>query len=112
MSAPLLATQAQSNPNPFMNTWSGPYGGVPAFDQYHLTGLQPAIEAAIQDKLTEITKIADNPQPATFTNTIVALEKAGKKLSQIRAVFDIYSSNMSRCLPVLQPYTMTLIRKN
>jgi len=95
MSAPLLATQAQSNPNPFMNTWSGPYGGVPAFDQYHLTGLQPAIEAAIQDKLTEITKIADNPQPATFTNTIVALEKAGKKLSQIRAVFDIYSSNMS-----------------
>ncbi len=95
MSAPLLALDAQNNPNPFLKNWSGPYGGVPAFAEYKLKDLKPAIEAAIAEKLAEINAIANNPKPATFDNTIVALEKAGKKLSQIRAVFDIYGSNLS-----------------
>jgi peptidyl-dipeptidase Dcp len=95
MSAPLLTVNAQTNSNAFLNNWSGPYGGVPAFTAYNLKDLKPAIEMAIEVKLAEINKIAVNPKPASFINTIVALEKAGKKLSQIRAVFDIYSSNMS-----------------
>ena len=95
MSAPLLALDAQNNPNPFLKNWSGPYGGVPAFAAYKLKDLKPAIEAAIAEKLNELNAIANNPKPATFDNTIVALEKAGKKLSQIRAVFDIYGSNLS-----------------
>ncbi|TBX70981.1 M3 family peptidase [Flavobacterium silvisoli] len=95
MSAPFLALDAQNNPNPFLKNWSGPYGGVPAFAEYKLKDLKPAIEAAIAEKLAEINAIANNPKPATFDNTIVALEKAGKKLSQIRAVFDIYGSNLS-----------------
>jgi peptidyl-dipeptidase Dcp len=95
MSAPLMAVTAQNHQNAFLNNWSGPYGGVPAFADYNLQELKPAIEAAIQEKLNEINAIASNPKPATFQNTIVALEKAGKKLSQIKAVFDIYSSNLS-----------------
>lgn len=95
MSAPLMAVTAQNHQNAFLNNWSGPYGGVPAFADYNLQELKPAIEAAIQEKLNEINSIASNPKPATFENTIVALEKAGKKLSQIKAVFDIYSSNLS-----------------
>jgi len=95
MSAPFLTVSAQNNQNSFLNNWSGPYGGVPAFNEYSLKDLKPAIEIAIRLKLAEINKIALNPKPASFTNTIVALEKAGKNLSQIRAVFDIYSSNIS-----------------
>ncbi len=95
MSAPLLIVDAQTIPNAFLNNWSGQYGGVPAFADYKLNDLKPAIEMAIQEKLSEINKIANNPKPATFDNTIVAMEKAGKKLSQIRAVFDIYGSNLS-----------------
>ena len=95
MSAPLLIVDAQTNPNAFLNNWSGQYGGVPAFADYKLNDLKPAIEMAIQEKLSEINKIANNPKPATFDNTIVAMEKAGKKLSQIKAVFDIYGSNLS-----------------
>jgi peptidyl-dipeptidase Dcp len=95
MSVPLVAVTAQNNPNAFLNDWSGPYGGVPAFANYNLKDLKPAIEAAIQEKLNEINAIASNPKPATFENTIVAMEKTGKKLNQIKAVFDIYSSNLS-----------------
>jgi len=95
MIAPLITSNGQKNPNPFLNNWSGPYGGVPAFKDYKLEDLKPAIEIAIQEKLNEFNAIANSSKPATFTNTIVAMEKAGKKLSQIKAVFDIYSSNMN-----------------
>lgn len=95
MSTPLMAVTAQNHRNAFSNNWSGPYGGVPAFADYNLHELKPAIEAAIQEKLNEINSIANNPKSATFENTVVALEKAGKKLSQIKAVFDIYGSNLS-----------------
>jgi peptidyl-dipeptidase Dcp len=95
MSTTIMAVNAQNHQNAFLNNWSGPYGGVPAFADYSLQDLKPAIEAAIQEKLGEISAIASNPKPATFENTIVALEKTGKKLSQIKAVFDIYGSNLS-----------------
>ena len=95
MSAPILTVTAQKNPNAFLNDWSGSYGGVPAFTAYQLRDLKPAIKAAVQEKLEEYDAIAGNPKPATFENTIVAMEKAGKKLSQVKAVFDIYSSNMN-----------------
>ena len=94
MCVPMLVS-AQTNPNPFLNNWSGPYGGVPAFTSYQLKDLKPAIESAIQEKLQQIDAIASNPKPATFDNTIVAMEKTGTALSQIYAVFGIYSSNMN-----------------
>lgn len=86
---------AQTNPNPFLNDWTGPYGGVPAFTDYRLVDLKPALEVAIQEKLNEINKIANNPKPATFDNTIVAMEKAGKRVNQVSAVYGIYSANMN-----------------
>ncbi len=95
MSVPLVTVNAQTNPNPLLNNWTGPYGGVPAFTEYKLKDFKPAIETAIREKLKEIDKIANNPKPPTFTNTIVAMEKTGKNLSQISTVFGIYGSNMN-----------------
>ena len=95
MIAPTVMVNAQANRNTFLSDWTGPYGGVPAFTDYKLKDLKPALEFAIQEKLNEISKIANNPKPATFTNTIVALEKTGKRFNQISAVFGIYSSNMN-----------------
>ena len=95
MSAPLLVINAQKNPNSFLNNWAGPYGGVPAFKDYKLNELKPAIEFSIQEKLKQVDKIANNPKPATFDNTIVAMEKAGKRLNEVYVIFGIYSSNLS-----------------
>lgn len=95
MSIPIITAEAQENQNPLLKNWTGNYGGVPAFNEYKITDLKPAIKIAIQEKLDEYNTIANNPKPATFENTIVAMEKAGKKLSQAKAVFDIYSSNLN-----------------
>src|SRR6187399_3220263 len=95
MIAPTVMVNAQANRNTFLNGWTGPYGGVPAFTDYKLKDLKPALEFTIQEMLNETSKIANNPKPATFTNTIVALEKTGKRFKQVYAVFGIYSSNMN-----------------
>jgi peptidyl-dipeptidase Dcp len=92
----VLTMNAQNiKDNPLLKDWTGNYGGVPAFNQYKISDLKPALEFAIQEKLNEVNAIANNPKPATFLNTIAALEKVGKKLSRIYAVYGIYSSNMS-----------------
>lgn len=101
MGTTILSANAQTNQNPLVAPWKGPYGGVPAFDQYTLADIKPAVLFGIQEKLNEIDKIANNPKPATFANTIEALERSGKTISRINTVFDIYSSNMNR--PEFEP---------
>jgi peptidyl-dipeptidase Dcp len=96
ISTSLLTANAQSNSdNPILKKWSGLYGGVPAFDEYKISEIKPAIEAAIKEKLEETDAIANNPQAANFENTIASLERSGKALSRVMAVFGIYSSNMN-----------------
>ncbi|WP_439554532.1 M3 family metallopeptidase [Flavobacterium macrobrachii] len=95
MSIPIITAEAQENQNPLLKKWTGNYGGVPAFNEYKITDLKPAIKIAIQEKLDEYNTIANNSKPATFENTIVAMEQAGKKLGRVKAVFDIYSSNLN-----------------
>jgi peptidyl-dipeptidase Dcp len=110
MITPIIAANAQKDPsNPLLKDWTGPYGGVPAFTDYKLKDLKPAIEFAIQEKLDQIDIVANNPKPATFENTIVALERVGKKLNQVYAVFGIYSSNMNS--PEFEPIETEMTQK-
>jgi peptidyl-dipeptidase Dcp len=80
--------------NPLLKKWTGPYGGVPSFDQYKVSDFKPAIEIAIQENLNELEAIANNPEEPSFENTIAALESSGKRIAGIDAVFNIYSSNI------------------
>lgn len=82
------------NINPLLNDWSGPYGGVPSFNEYKVADFKPAIEFAIQEKLNELEAIANNTESPSFDNTIKALELSGKKITRIREVFEIFSSNI------------------
>ncbi len=92
----LLTMNAQNiKNNPLLKDWTGNYGGVPAFNEYKVSDFKPAMEFAMQEKLNEVNAIANNPKPATFQNTIEALEKVGRKLSRIYAVYGIYSSNIN-----------------
>ena len=81
--------------NPLIAEWSGPFGGVPAFDRMELDDLRPALEAGMVRQLAEIDAIATNPEPATFENTIVALERAGADLDRVFIYYGIWSSNLS-----------------
>jgi len=81
--------------NVLLMEWTGPYGGVPAFDRMDLADLKPALEEGMRLELAEIDAIAGNPEPPTFENTIVALEGRGEVLDRVFTYQGIWSSNMS-----------------
>ncbi|GAB3830380.1 M3 family metallopeptidase [Pontibacter rugosus] len=81
--------------NILLAEWTGPYGGVPAFDKMKLEDLKPAVEKGMALNLAEIEAIANNPAAPTFENTIVAMEKAGEELGRAMTYYSIWGSNVS-----------------
>ena len=78
-----------------MEQWTGPFNGVPPFDKVVVADFKPALETAIQESLTEISKIADDNAAPTFENTIAALERTGKTLNRVQSIYSIWSSSMN-----------------
>jgi peptidyl-dipeptidase Dcp len=72
--------------NPLLADWKTPFGIAP-FDAISDEDFAPAFETALSEHLSEIAAIADNPAPATFANTIEAMEGAGVALDQVLSVF-------------------------
>ncbi len=72
--------------NPLLQNWTTPFGLAP-FDQVSDDDFAPALEEALTAHKAEIAAIAGNPAPASFTNTVGALETAGHLLDQVLGVF-------------------------
>ena len=81
--------------NPLLATWEGPYGGIPPFDRVQIPLFKPALEAGMNEQLAEIQKIARDPAPPDFENTIVALERSGRTLNRIGTVYGVWGSTMA-----------------
>ena len=79
--------------------WSGPYG-APPWDALNNDWFVPATKQASDLLLEEIQLIAENPEPPTFENTLVALERAGKPLQRVSALF--FTMVSSRNTPEVQ----------
>jgi peptidyl-dipeptidase Dcp len=86
---------AASEPNLLLAEWVGPYNGLPAFDRMELKDLKPALEIGMERSLAEIDAIATNPEPPTFENTIVEMDRTGRELGRVFTYYGIWSSNMS-----------------
>jgi peptidyl-dipeptidase Dcp len=86
---------AAANGNVLLASWTGPYGGVPAFDKMDVAYLKEALEIGMEKNLAEIDAIAENPDPPTFENTIVAMEDAGRDLDRVSTYRGIWSGNLS-----------------
>ena len=82
----LLKTQPALNLNPFLENYSTPHDTIP-FDKICVEHYLPAFEAAMLQHNLEIEHIINNNEPATFENTIVALEQSGALLSKVSAPF-------------------------
>jgi len=89
------STNVAPDDNPLLAEWTGPYGGVPAFDHMELDALKPALENTMALQLAEIDAIASNPEPPTFENTIVTMERAGREMGRVATYFGIWSANRS-----------------
>ena len=66
---------AMTNGNPLLSN-STLYMQYPPFDAIADDHYKPALEAGMKEQLDEILAIASNPEPPTFENTIVALERS------------------------------------
>ena len=80
--------------NPLLSRWSGPHGGVPPFDKVRVEHFKPALEAAMEEHLAQIDRIAGNPAPPTFDNTLAALERAGRTFDRARRVYSVFSTTL------------------
>lgn len=88
--------------NPFAKPSELPYG-LPPFDRIAEEHYAPAFEAGLAEHAAEIEGIATNPEPATFDNTIVALERSGRLLTRVSSVFfNLTSSDTNPALQDLQ----------
>lgn len=81
--------------NILLQEWTGPYGGVPAFDKMEVADIQSAVEYGMEENLKEIEAIANNEAAPTFENTIEAMEHSGAYLDRVFSYYGILSSNMS-----------------
>ena len=82
---PPLAQFGPSNPFYAASTW--PFE-APPFDKIKDSDYQPALEAGMAQQREEVRAIAENPEPPTFENTLVALEKSGRLFNRVILVFN------------------------
>jgi peptidyl-dipeptidase Dcp len=87
------AVSTMSPDNPFAQPSRLPYQ-LPPFDAIHDSDYRPAFIAGMAAQRAEIARIARNPQPPSFDNTIVALERSGQLLERVATTFfDLTTSN-------------------
>ena len=88
--------------NPFFTKSTLPYNTEP-FDKIKDADYKPAFEEGMKQHLKEIETIANNPAPATFANTYVAMEKSGQLLTRVNNAFNLVSgANTDDSLQQLQ----------
>jgi peptidyl-dipeptidase Dcp len=79
--------------NILLADWTGPYDGVPPWNQVKPELFPQAIQFGIDEQRREVLAIANNPAPPTFQNTIEAMEKTGQRLDRVLSVFGVMTSN-------------------
>ncbi len=75
-----------ANANPLLKP-SDLQFGFPRFDLIKNEHYEPAMEQGMAEQRAEIEAIASNPEPATFENTLVAMERSGQLLDRAARVF-------------------------
>ncbi len=86
MMSSFSACQQAQRVNPLLEESALPFG-APDFSQIEYADYLPAMEAAMAQQRENIQKIVDNPDSATFENTILPFEDSGRMLDRVARVF-------------------------
>ncbi len=81
-----MQTPGAEAQNPFDAISELPYR-LPPFERIENAHYGPAFERGMSEQLAEVEAIATDPEPPTFENTLVALERSGQLLQRVAAVF-------------------------
>jgi peptidyl-dipeptidase Dcp len=77
---------AEASTNPLLSASTLPFQ-APQFDKIKDSDYLPAFEEGMRQHLADVRKIADSSEPATFDNTIVAMERSGETLTRVSRIF-------------------------
>lgn len=91
--------------NPFFHPW-GTYLEIPDFARIKDSDYLPAFEKALQQRANNIAAIVANPAPASFYNTILAMDNAAPLLSKVSLVF--YGQRSANPNPAIKALSKTL----
>ena len=80
------ASSPATRANPLLEAGTLP-GGTPPFPAIRPEHFRPAFDRAMADHVAEIEAIASCRDAPSFANTIVALERSGRALDRVSAVF-------------------------
>jgi peptidyl-dipeptidase Dcp len=95
-------TPALGADNPFAHPSTLPYE-LPPFDRIRDSDYRAAFLTGMAQQRAEIDAIAHSPQPATFENTIVALERSGALLDRVSTTFfNLNTSNGTDAMRALE----------
>lgn len=72
--------------NVLLSDWATPFS-LPPFGAIRDEDFTPAFETALEAARARLAEIAGNPEPASFSNTIEALELAEDELNRVAGVF-------------------------
>ena len=87
--------------NPLLQKWDTPFE-TPPFTLILTSHYKPAAEETIKSATAEIQEITENPDGATFENTIASLDRAGENLGRISSIlFNLNSAETSRELQLI-----------
>lgn len=89
----LTSCNMNMNNNPLFIDSTNPYG-APSFDKIEIEHYKPAFEKSIAKAKKEVEAIVNNPQEATFENTVEALQYAGRDLTRVASIF----YNLNQCV--------------
>jgi peptidyl-dipeptidase Dcp len=81
--------------NILLADWTGPYAGVPPWDQVKPNLFPEAFQFAIDERRREVLAIANSSDAPTFENTVEALERAGERLDRVESLFGVMTQNLS-----------------
>ncbi len=90
----LVLSWAEEEQNPLLGDFDTPFQ-VPPFDKIKEEHYLPAFKEGIKQHHQEIEAIVNNPEPATFENTIEALENSGTLLRKVDSVFYVLNGSMT-----------------
>ena len=89
------AAAKKSALGPLLDPWSGPHGGIPRFDRIKASQIKPAFAKGMKLLRAEVGAITANKATATFDNTVLPFEDAGRPFGRVSTFFGVYTSTMN-----------------
>ena len=81
--------------NRLLAPWSGPFGGVPPWNEGTPERYRQALEGALQERRAEYAAIVANQDAPTFANTFLPIERAGRAYTRVGTMFFVMVNNTS-----------------